>query len=160
MKVKAIVDRLKEKQFRLTKARMDILNLLSIEPMDMHTLEKHMKILGHPNVQTIYNNISFLESQNCLFTTLEQTNKIFPLVDYNKNTTTHINIRCHANQEVFHISKKETIEALKKTLKLDRFKVNHLDITIQGECAHIEDDHCELEKTCMLKDIVKHYQLQ
>ncbi len=157
MKVDTILKKLKNQNFRLTKARIDLIQLLADKPMNIHMLEQSMKSFGHPNIQTVYNNINFLLEQNIIFVMLENQDKIYHLVDLDDEATTNINMKCHANQELFHISNKKTIETIRKTLGLGRFQINHLDITIQGQCKAIDEDHCELQDTCILKEIAQRH---
>ena len=156
MKVKAIFDKIK-RQHRLTKARQDMIDLLAKHPMNIHDLEKSMFDLGHPNVQTIYNNISFLRSINIVFATLEGGQKVYHLVDFDQDVTTSINLKCHASQETFQILQPEIVEVIKRALNLKKFRVNHLDISIQGACHAIDEDHCDYQETCMLKQIAEQY---
>ncbi|MBI9010374.1 MAG: transcriptional repressor [Tenericutes bacterium] len=158
MKVKAIFDKIK-RQHRLTKARQDMIELLAKHPMNIHELEKAMLTLGHPNIQTIYNNISFLQSMNIVFATLEDGHKLYHLVDFDQDVTTSINMKCHASQETFQITEPKIVEVIKRSLNLSKFKVNHLDITIQGACHAIDEDHCDYHETCVLKQITEQYRL-
>ncbi len=158
MNVDKIIDRLSENGFRMTQARKDMLTLLNKKPMNIHELEEHMKTLGHPNVQTIYNNISFLERENAVFTTLEGQNKKYHLVDLESGTATQVHIKCHANTEVYNIIEKKIMKTLKKELGITNFDINHLDITIQGECSQAENEVCDDDKDCMLKVMSKKYE--
>ena len=157
MKVDTVLKKLKNQNFRLTKARIDLIQLLAEKPMNIHMLEQSMKSLGHPNIQTIYNNINFLLDQNIIFVILENQDKTYHLVDSDDEVTTNINMKCHASQASFHISNPKAIEVIRKTLDLGKFEINHLDITIQGQCHAIDEDHCEIQDTCILKEIAQRY---
>lgn len=159
MDINKMIDKLSEKGFRMTQARKDMLNLLSKKAMDIHELETKMKALGHPNVQTIYNNISFLERENAVFTTLDGQIKTYHLVDLEDGARTQVHVRCHANSEVFNVIEKKIMKTLKKELGITNFDINHLDITIQGECSQADDEICEDDKECMLKLMSKRFEL-
>jgi len=155
MNVQTITQKLKTQKHRMTKARMDFIMLLEKKPMDIHELEDIMRDKGHPNVQTIYNNISFLENENLLFTTLKGNKKIYHLVNDSHESSARIHIKCYANKEVFNLVQKKVIQNIRQALGLQSFTVDHMDITIQGECFHQHDNLCQEQDTCMLKKIVE-----
>lgn len=155
MSIQTIIQKLKDQKYRITKARVDIITLLGTKPMDIHELENNMSEKGHPNVQTIYNNISFLERENLLFTTLQGQSKIYHLAYDTHESSARIHIKCNANKEVFNLVQKRLIQNIRQALGLQSFNIDHLDITIQGECIHEHDNLCQEQNTCMLKKLVE-----
>jgi Fe2+ or Zn2+ uptake regulation protein len=150
-----LIERLKERHHRITKARLDIINLLSEKPMTVHELFDRMIALGHPNIQTIYNNLSFLESEKLLYATLNRNSKEYHLVGWEKDPNTHVHIKCEANDDVFDIVEGELMAVIKKTLGLSGFDVDHIDISILGHCRHNVRSECVHRGTCMLKELVQ-----
>ena len=80
MNISPLIEQLKQKNFRITKARRHLLQALSEGPLTMMELAQYMRDLGHPNVQTIYNNIHTLEKEHIIFTTLKDHTKYYHLV--------------------------------------------------------------------------------
>lgn len=154
MNIQKLIDRLKSRHYRMTKARQDILELLSEKPMTIHELFGRMVDLGHPNVQTIYNNLAFLEHEKILFATLNQHVKTYHLVDHDETSNTYVHIKCEANNNVFDIVEGQLKELIATTLGLSGFDVNHVDISIQGQCQHNVQSTCLKKGTCMLKELV------
>lgn len=153
MNITPLLEKLKQQKLRITKARRDVIEALSKGPLTIHELQQYMTKLGHPNVQTIYNNIHSLEDANIIFTTLNEQVKYYHLVDNQFKNGTQINIRCHDNKGVFFIPKEEITKQLKSVLGLNDFNVDHLDITIQGQCKHLDEPHCEQQKTCAIQQL-------
>jgi len=149
-----IVDQLKKSRFRMTKARKDILKLLSKESMDIHRLSKKMFELGHPNSQTIYNNIKFLENQKMLYITLNNHKKIYHLLDANIEYSTKLKISCNKRSETLSITQKDLINQLSQSLGIKNFKINCLNIEISGICKHLKEETCKNEDLCTL-DLLK-----
>jgi len=153
MDIEKLLIKLKKEQYRITKARKDILSLLNQKPMTVSDLEIEMKLLGHPNVQTIYNNLNFLETEQIIITTLDGHLKYYHLYDQAHDIKTKIKISCHATDANLEIVEKKVIATLEQTLGLKNFNIDSLEIRINGECEHKDELYCEEQKTCMLKQI-------
>jgi Fe2+ or Zn2+ uptake regulation protein len=157
MDIEKLLINLKNNNYRITKARKDILTLLNKKPMSVSDLETEMKLLGHPNVQTIYNNLNFLETEQIIITTLDGHLKYYHLYDQDHDIKTKVRISCHATNANLELVEKKVIATLEQTLGLKNFNIESLDIQINGECDHKDEPYCEEQKTCMLKQLEEDY---
>lgn len=157
MDIEKLLITLKNKKYRITKARKDILTLLNHKAMTVNDLEKEMKSLGHPNVQTIYNNLNFLETEQIIITTLDGHLKYYHLYDQDHDVKTKVHISCHATNANLELVEQKVIATLEQTLGLKNFNIDSLDIRINGECEHKDEPYCEEQKTCMLKQIEEEF---
>ena len=157
MDIEKLLIKLKNDNYRITKARKDILTLLNEKPMSISDLEIEMKLLGHPNIQTIYNNLNFLETKQFIITTLDKNTKYYQLYDQSHDIKTNINISCHATNINVGLIEKKVIATLEQTLGLKNFNISSVNISINGECDHMNEPYCEEQKTCMLKQIEEEF---
>lgn len=131
-----IIDRLREKGFRITNARKGIIRSLSqqhcaLSAQDVHQLLKEQGISA--NLSTIYRELQFLSEQNIAQEiALKDGIQRFELIDQSH----HHHLICTHCDAVEPIEMEHDLDQLEVTIHQKRgFKVNNHSLEFYGACA-------------------------
>jgi Fe2+ or Zn2+ uptake regulation protein len=143
------------KASRMTKARKDLLEILSTSPSTIASLHDMMKQKGHFNIQTIYNNLHHLEATHQVYSLIEDGEKVYHLISFSRLIHSDLSISCHSQTSHFDIQDPKMLSMLQALLGIPTFHVTHVSIDVSGSCIHEEDGACQKVGHCKLSEELK-----
>lgn len=143
------------KTSRMTKARKDLLEILSNRPSTIAFLHVAMQQKGHFNIQTIYNNLHHLEATHQVYSLLEDGEKVYHLISSSRLIHTDLSISCHSQTSHFDIQDPKMLSMLQSLLGIPKFNVSQVSIDVTGSCLHEEDGACQKVGHCKLREELK-----
>lgn len=143
-----VIEVLKQKKYRMTKARIDFIHMFVDGPLTMREITKYMFEKGHNNLQTIYNNIAFLHSENLLYEVFDEEKKYY-LNNYDFDEDVYLT--CYKTQKVKDASTQKVMALIQDIFGNQNFHIDHVSIQISGSCSNEDQNKCRQRGNCFMK---------
>lgn len=148
---------LRKHNVRITKQRRAIIDVLEDSHLTIQEIYTELKNRGYNNLGTVYNNIDFLLEHKIVTTIFINGKKHFDLTidEDSHNADSHIHVTCKVNNNIIEINNSSIFEEIKKNPIFKDFKINKLQLVVEGVCEHYDTEQCKKEGKCFINTLGK-----
>lgn len=148
---------LRKNNIRITKQRRAIIDVLEDRHLTIQEIYSELKHKGFNNLGTVYNNIDFLLENKIVTQIFINGKKHYDLTidERSHNADSHIHVTCKVNNNIIEINNSSIFDDIKKNSIFKDFKINKLQLVVEGVCEHYEKDSCKKEGSCFISTLGK-----
>jgi len=127
-------DLIRKKNFRLTKYRIAIIEVLENKHLTFKELQDDLKKKGFNNLASLYNNLDFLISLKIVVELYINNTKYYDLSIENPGHSNESNIHIILNDsgKIFEINDEDIFDYIRKHSKLKNLNLDHIRIIISA----------------------------
>ena len=144
-----ILERLREKNYRITKPRLSILNILSRQALSLKALYEAFQKDGHHNLATLYNTLDFLETNQLVFIQWLDGEKVYSF-NAPGDVEAHIELQCHDRARNVELMHHQLINEIRNHPLFNGFDIEELDIKVKGHCDSKQKETCLATGVCTI----------
>ena len=148
---------LRKNNVRITKQRKAIIDVLEDRHLTIQEIYTELKARGYNNLGTVYNNIDFLLEHKIVTQIFINGKKHYDLTidEKSHNADSHIHVTCKVNNNIIEINNSSIFDEIKKNPIFSNFKINKLQLVVEGVCEHFEKDSCKKDGHCFISTLGK-----
>lgn len=152
-----IFGELRKSNVRITKQRRAIIDVLEDKHLTIQEIYSELKDKGFNNLGTVYNNIDFLLENKIVTQIFINGKKHYDLTidEKSHNADSHIHVTCKVNNNIIEINNSSIFDEIKANPIFRDFKINKLQLVVEGVCNHYEKDSCKKEGKCFISTLGK-----
>ena len=148
---------LRKNNVRITKQRRAIIDVLEDKHLTIQEIYSELKDKGFNNLGTVYNNIDFLLENKIVTQIFINGKKHYDLTidEKSHNADSHIHVTCKVNNNIIEINNSSIFDEIKANPIFRDFKINKLQLVVEGVCNHYEKDTCKKDGKCFISTLGK-----
>ena len=148
---------LRKNNVRITKQRRAIIDVLEDKHLTIQEIYTELRNLGFNNLGTVYNNIDFLLDNKIVTQIFINGKKHYDLTidEKSHNADSHIHVTCKVNNNIIEINNSSIFDEIKANPIFRDFKINKLQLVVEGVCDHYEKDTCKKDGKCFISTLGK-----
>lgn len=146
---------LRKNNIRITKQRRAIMDVLEGKHLTIQEIYNDLRKKGYHNLGTVYNNIDFLLEHKIVTTIFINGKKHFDLTidEKSHSADSHIHVTCKVNNNIIEINDSKIFDEIKANEIFKDFKINKLQLVVEGNCNHYEKETCKKDGACFIKKL-------
>lgn len=148
---------LRKNNVRITKQRRAIIDVLEDKHLTIQEIYHELQNRGFNNLGTVYNNIDFLLEHKIVTQIFINGKKHYDLTidEKSHDADSHIHVTCKVNNNIIEINNSTIFEDIKKNPIFDGFKINKLQLVVEGSCDHFDKETCRKDGYCFIGTLGK-----
>jgi Fe2+ or Zn2+ uptake regulation protein len=147
-----ILNALRSQNYRITKPRMAILNVLQKSALTLKEVHELVKLEGHHNLATVYNTLDFLEETGLVHIQIKDGEKTYSYNDQNFPKAL-IQMQCEDRNQSIQLKNHHLIDDIRHHPLFEGFDIEELEIRIKGHCDQTQKDACAETGVCMIDKV-------
>jgi Fe2+ or Zn2+ uptake regulation protein len=147
-----ILNALRSQNYRITKPRMAILNVLQKSALTLKEVHELVKLEGHHNLATVYNTLDFLEETGLVHIQIKDGEKTYSYSDQNFPKAL-IQMQCEDRNQSIQLKNHHLIDDIRHHPLFEGFDIEELEIRIKGHCDQTQKDACAETGVCMIDKV-------
>ena len=146
---------LRKHNIRITRQRRAIIDVLEGKHLTIQDIYTELKKRGFNNLGTVYNNIDFLLEHKIVAQIFINGKKHYDLTidDKSHSADSHIHVTCKVNNNIVEINDSKIFEQIKSNPIFKNFKVNKLQLVVEGVCDHYDKETCRKDDACFINKL-------
>jgi Fe2+ or Zn2+ uptake regulation protein len=152
-KVNPLFEKIKQTNMRLTGPRKAIIEILQGRHLTLNEIYEQMKLMGHHNLSTVYNNIEALLHEKIVTEVYisGKTHYDLAIEDQSHDADAHIHVACKVDDHIIEINHSDVIDMIKAHPVFQNFKIDSIKLVVEGMCPSYEQGLCDSSEHCYLK---------
>lgn len=148
---------LRKNNVRITKQRRAIIDVLEDKHLTIQEIYSELGNRGFKNLGTVYNNIDFLLENKIVTQIFINGKKHYDLTidEKSHSADSHIHVTCKVNNNIIEINNSTIFDEIKANPIFSDFKINKLQLVVEGVCEHYEKDSCKKDGKCFISTLGK-----